>query len=204
MKFGDMKIDVPFEGIVERSENFGFITKYRIAMEGKRLLEKHPEYKYLKEDPTLKAKNDFYCSVTYAYMVDQILKENPEFNPCYKEMTSKGYEVNTVDGAKKRYLYSNYDFLWKCVDLFTEKQHPGTLAWRAKRRAQEKQARDRQMLEMEIAYEAKHPHVTCPYCKSTNTEKISTVSRAVSVSLVGAASGKIGKQWHCNNCKSDF
>lgn len=46
--------------------------------------------------------------------------------------------------------------------------------------------------------------VVCPYCKSTNTEKISTVSRAVSVSLVGAASGKIGKQWHCNNCKSDF
>ena len=184
MKFGDMKIDVPFEGIVERSEDFGFITKYRIAMEGKRLLEKHPEYKYLKEDPTLKAKNDFYCSVTYAYMVDQILKENPEFNPCHKEMISKGYEVNT--------------------DLFTEKQHPGTLAWRAKRKAQEKQARDRQMLEMEIAYEVKHPHVVCPYCKSTNTEKISTVSRAVSVSLVGAASGKIGKQWHCKNCGSNF
>ena len=143
-------------------------------MEGKRLLEKHPEYKYLKEDPTLKAKNDFYCSVTYAYMVDQILKENPEFNPCHKEMISKGYEVNTVDGVKTRYLYSNYDFLWKCVDLFTEKQHPGTLAWRAKRKAQEKQARDRQMLEMEIAYEVKHPHVVCPYCKSTNTEKIST------------------------------
>ena len=204
MKFGDMKIDVPFEGIVERSEDFGFITKYRIAMEGKRLLEKHPEYKYLKEDPTLKSKNDFYCSVTYAYMVDQILKENPEFNPCHKEMISKGYEVNTVDGVKKRYLYSNYDFLWKCVDLFTEKQHPGTLAWRAKRKAQEKQARDRQMLEMEIAYEVKHPHVVCPYCKSTNTEKISTVSRAVSVSLVGAASGKIGKQWHCKNCGSNF
>ena len=204
MKFGDMKIDVPFEGIVERSEDFGFITKYRIAMEGKRLLEKHPEYKYLKEDPTLKSKNDFYCSVTYAYMVDQILKENPEFNPCHKEMISKGYEVNTVDGVKTRYLYSNYDFLWKCVDLFTEKQHPGTLAWRAKRKAQEKQARDRQMLEMEIAYEVKHPHVVCPYCKSTNTEKISTVSRAVSVSLVGAASGKIGKQWHCKNCGSNF
>ena len=168
------------------------------------VFEKHPEYKYLKEDPTLKAKNDFYCSVTYAYMVDQILKENPEFNPCHKEMISKGYEVNTVDGVKTRYLYSNYDFLWKCVDLFTEKQHPGTLAWRAKRKAQEKQARDRQMLEMEIAYEVKHPHVVCPYCKSTNTEKISTVSRAVSVSLVGAASGKIGKQWHCKNCGSNF
>ena len=46
--------------------------------------------------------------------------------------------------------------------------------------------------------------VVCPYCKSTNTEKISTVSRAVSVSLVGAASGKIGKQWHCKQCGSNF
>ena len=46
--------------------------------------------------------------------------------------------------------------------------------------------------------------VVCPYCKSTNTEKISTMSRAVSVSLVGAASGKIGKQWHCKNCGSNF
>ena len=46
--------------------------------------------------------------------------------------------------------------------------------------------------------------VICPYCKSTNTEKISTVSRAVSVSLVGAASGKIGKQWHCKQCGSNF
>lgn len=46
--------------------------------------------------------------------------------------------------------------------------------------------------------------VVCPYCKSTNTEKISTMSRAVSVSLVGAASGKIGKQWHCKQCGSNF
>lgn len=46
--------------------------------------------------------------------------------------------------------------------------------------------------------------VVCPYCKSTNTEKISTMSRAVSVSLVGVASGKIGKQWHCKNCGSNF
>ncbi len=44
----------------------------------------------------------------------------------------------------------------------------------------------------------------CPYCQSTNLSKISTASRAVSFSLFGFASGKVGKQWHCNNCKSDF
>ena len=46
--------------------------------------------------------------------------------------------------------------------------------------------------------------VSCPYCKSTNVRKIGVVSRRVSVGLFGLASKKIGKQWHCNNCKSNF
>lgn len=46
--------------------------------------------------------------------------------------------------------------------------------------------------------------VSCPYCKSTNVRKIGIVSRGVSVGLFGLASKKIGKQWHCNQCKSDF
>lgn len=46
--------------------------------------------------------------------------------------------------------------------------------------------------------------VNCPYCSSANVKKISAASRAMSVSALGAASGKIGKQWHCNNCKSDL
>lgn len=48
------------------------------------------------------------------------------------------------------------------------------------------------------------PHVTCPYCHSTNTKKISTISRAGSIGLFGIFSKKVGKQWHCNNCGSDF
>lgn len=46
--------------------------------------------------------------------------------------------------------------------------------------------------------------VTCPYCKSTNVTKISTAGRVISVGLFGLGSSKVGKQWHCNNCKSDF
>lgn len=46
--------------------------------------------------------------------------------------------------------------------------------------------------------------VQCPYCKSWQTEKIGTIDRAVSVTLVGVASGKIGKQWHCLKCGSNF
>lgn len=49
------------------------------------------------------------------------------------------------------------------------------------------------------------PTITCPYCQSTNTRKISGLSKAGSVALWGIfALGKTTKQWHCNNCGSDF
>ena len=45
----------------------------------------------------------------------------------------------------------------------------------------------------------------CPYCHSKNTKKISGLSKAGSVAMFGVfAMEKVGKQWHCNNCKSDF
>lgn len=48
------------------------------------------------------------------------------------------------------------------------------------------------------------PQATCPYCNSTNTKKISTTKRAGSIIGLGILSKKIGKQWHCNSCKSNF
>lgn len=48
------------------------------------------------------------------------------------------------------------------------------------------------------------PVITCPYCKSTNTKKLSSLSRAFSAGFFGLGSSKIGKQWHCNRCGSDF
>lgn len=45
----------------------------------------------------------------------------------------------------------------------------------------------------------------CPYCHSKNTKKISGLSKAGSVAMFGMfAVGKVSKQWHCNQCKSDF
>lgn len=46
--------------------------------------------------------------------------------------------------------------------------------------------------------------VHCPYCNSTNCKKISGVLKATSVAMFGIFSQKVKKQWHCNNCKSDF
>jgi len=48
------------------------------------------------------------------------------------------------------------------------------------------------------------PIITCPYCQSTNCKKLSVVSRGVSFGLFGFGSGKLGKQYHCSNCNSDF
>ena len=57
-----------------------------------------------------------------------------------------------------------------------------------------------------VNYEASEAmrKVTCPYCGSVNVKKVSTISRMASVSFFGLGSKKVGKQWHCNNCKSDF
>lgn len=48
------------------------------------------------------------------------------------------------------------------------------------------------------------PEVECPYCHSHNTTKISGMSRWLSVGLFGIGSKKVGKQWHCKSCGSDF
>lgn len=47
--------------------------------------------------------------------------------------------------------------------------------------------------------------VTCPYCKSTNTSKISTASKVAHTAMFGIFSmSRNSKQWHCNSCSSDF
>ena len=47
------------------------------------------------------------------------------------------------------------------------------------------------------------PH--CPYCNSTNIKKITTGSKVAHTALFGIFSmSRNSKQWHCNNCKSDF
>ena len=52
--------------------------------------------------------------------------------------------------------------------------------------------------------QSKIPTIECPYCHSTNTHKLSIISRGTSTLMFGLASSKIGKQWHCNKCGSNF
>ncbi len=46
--------------------------------------------------------------------------------------------------------------------------------------------------------------VHCPYCNSVNTSKISTTSKVINTAIFGFFGTKRHKQWHCNQCNSDF
>ena len=48
------------------------------------------------------------------------------------------------------------------------------------------------------------PIVECPYCHSTDTKKISATSKVVNTALFGILGTKRYKQWHCNQCGSEF
>ena len=51
---------------------------------------------------------------------------------------------------------------------------------------------------------SKRVEVTCPYCHSKNTRKISSASQIFNANLFGLGSPNLGKQWHCKDCGSDF
>lgn len=46
--------------------------------------------------------------------------------------------------------------------------------------------------------------IQCPYCKSINTKKITAMDRIGSNLMFGIFSKKRNKEWHCNECGSDF
>ena len=195
MRFGEMNYDVPVERVESAvSGDFNFYERFQIIAEGKRLYKNHPEYEYLRDDPSIKTTNDFYRSVVYAYMADKIVQRNPDLADEYKKNYCEGNE----------YRSNNYCFIFYYRDLLREQADPGCL--------EREEAQRKKELEESIAFHAaiakmdeqQHPHIECPYCHSKDTEKIGTISRAVSISVAGAASGKIGKQWHCKNCNSNF
>lgn len=217
MKVGEIKRDINVK-LGTAKTLFGDYTERALIKEGIRLFDKHPKYRYLKDDPwNEKDPERIYRSFIYAYMADYILKEHPEFNNEYKRIVEKiinqwkdGNDAVNIH-ADKAYCFFNGEFLRWYDDYLREQADPGCLERERIEYEKKQQAfKDAQLIRQFEEHQqeqqdlATGKRVICPYCKSTNTEKISTVSRAVSVSLVGAASGKIGKQWHCKQCGSNF
>lgn len=201
MRIGEIEADIDYRH--GKANKWGFWTIGALTAEGKKILKKYPDYKILKDDWRVKNDDEFFASVVYAYMVDCILQEysdNEYLMNEYVKATEDKLATRPSGKGEMSRKGINEAFLKSFEDYIKEQNNPGIL-----KREQEQEEKERAVARAFSAeYEAKHPHITCPYCKSTNTEKISTVSRAVSVSLVGAASGKIGKQWHCKQCGSNF
>lgn len=213
MKIGIIKRDIAFP----KPESY--FQRLSWWNEAKKILAKYPEYEYLKNDPDTKTVEEYYENVTRAYLVDCILKENKELKGNYKQIKTKNRRLYSQIGDNRiHYKKYNSDFLQFYYDQLREKAHPGILDVEEAIRKQNAEAHRQEMERLEANHRAAEKQaarqiqqdlnhgkrVVCPYCKSTNTEKINIVSRMMSVSFVGVVSSKIGKQWHCNNCKSDF
>lgn len=179
---------------------------------GKKILKIKPEYEAFWKDPYIEHLEDFREAVTRAYFVDCIIEEHPELKVEYERIREEDKKsLLRITGAEESLNCINSEFLHWYSESLRDLADPGVVE-------REREAHRQEMKRLETAHRtekaqaarqeqqdlASGKRVVCPYCKSTNTEKISTVSRAVSVSLVGAASGKIGKQWHCKQCGSNF
>ena len=192
MKIGIIKEDLAFPAPQT------FWEKHAWHKAAKKILKIKPEYEFLWKDPWVKYLEDFREAVTCTYFVDCILEEHPELKIEYERIEKEQKEYDKQLNHSEEYKYAiNHHFLCWYRDYLRNLADPGVVE-REREAARQKYARK----EQQDLTSGKR--VVCPYCKSTNTEKISTVSRAVSVSLVGAASGKLGKQWHCKNCGSNF
>lgn len=64
----------------------------------------------------------------------------------------------------------------------------------------EKRHRER----LDRAFSNPSPLVYCPYCNSIDTSKITTTSKVINTAIFGVFGTKRYKQWHCNDCGSDF
>lgn len=206
MKVGIIKEDLAFPAPQT------FWEKHAWHKAAKKILKVKPEYEALWKDRRVEYLEDFREAVTRAYFVDCIIEEHPELKKEYERILEEDKKSLTRRvGSEESIDYINSTFLCWYYDYLRNLADPGVVE-REREVARQKYARLREQHKVEEQQAARKEQqdlasgkrVICPYCKSTNTEKISTVSRAVSVSLVGVASSKLGKQWHCNNCKSDF
>ena len=73
--------------------------------------------------------------------------------------------------------------------------------------AEQKRRRENEKMQKQEQYDKTHGNpqlIKCPYCQSTSCKKIGMLNRSISASIFGLGSSKIGKQWHCNNCGSEW
>lgn len=103
-----------------------------------------------------------------------------------------GILTKDIPKIKQQISRTEYDIESLEMEIETEKENQRKM----EERQEEIREQQKAMKQQKYAYD----HPECPMCKSRNTRKISTTNRVVSVSVLGLASSKIGKQYECFNC----
>ena len=120
-------------------------------------------------------------------------------NHLLKEMRGKfRWEIEPIaEDIFQNLVKDNPEFDNKAYQFRVEKQREETRRADAiaKKKWDEQMAKGREILAERAANAPR-----CPTCGSTDLKKIDALDRAISVSFLGLASGKIGKSFKCNYC----
>lgn len=135
----------------------------------------------------------------YKHKLRKIFHEYPTLYYKYKEYLKN----NTWDMAAYL-LFDKYEEMKDPVAWMKRQEEYAEHEKHSKQLQAAHAARETQAELREWQLSRRDNAVQCPYCKSWDTDTISTASRVASVALVGVASGKIGKNYHCNKCGANF
>ena len=129
------------------------------------------------------------------------IKEYPELQAAWDKRKSQGHDDYSASLATLCALRELKERAKdpEAYDRAQREREEAQRNARLRREMQEMQARQR-----ELDLSKRPGAVQCPYCKSYDTTKITAGSRVASAVMWGVASNKLGKQWHCNKCKSNF
>lgn len=170
-----------------------------------------PINKFKKDNNLDNTNNLWICPKCGAYSIPN---RNIKCGYCKHTMIETNYNINEgfIKFDKIRRVYQNEnpdkDFFEELAkeygkDIFSKELYDEREEKRSARIRAEYQKRE-QARQSTQSTQPTSSQVACPYCKSTNTKKISTTGRVASVLSFGLLSKKVGKQWYCNDCKSYF
>ena len=129
-----------------------------------------------------------FCKTEMKMLPEDIKNKYHLFSNDWSELSDREInkrKENFVNGELK----TNPSFSWACYIRLVRTQNgldPNFTEWKKEEKLQSIK-------------------VTCPYCKSTNTSKITIANKAAHTAIFGVWSiARNTKEWHCNNCRSDF
>lgn len=156
---------------------------------------------WLRKKETTPKETEEEKEARYIREAEEAILKYPELQEAWDQRKSEGHDDYSASLAVHCAL-SDLEKRAKDPEAYDRAQREREEAQRnarLRREMQEMQARQR-----ELDLSKRPGAVQCPYCKSYDTTKITAGSRMASAVMWGVASNKLGKQWHCNKCKSNF